>query len=541
MSDIQRPGLWREVSIGEVCLQVDRVDPRKRDASTFRYVDISSVDNELKAITEPNDVESSAAPSRARQLIAKGDVLVSTVRPNLNAVALVPEELDGEICSTGFCVLRANRDLAIPAFLFLWVRTPEFVQRIMRYARGIGYPAVSDSDVFKVRLPLPSPSEQERIVTLLRHADRLRHVRREAQVRAEDIPLSLFAHIYGTPSEWEDMVALDDVVDFVGGGTPSRKVPRYFTGETPWATSKDVKSRYLDDAEEHITQEAIDKSATKPVPAGSILLVVKSKILAHSLPTSIISRPFCFGQDLKGLVCEEGVQPEFVVSALQIQKERILQSARGANTEGLTLDLLRSIPLPRVDERQDQFVDQLRAFNGIEDSLSASGSIADKLSTSLLYRAFTGELTEDWREARRDELQAAATERDALLGIERTVPVEEPDVPRTTAHPRRERLLETFTKELRMLLSLIGQAFQEKRYISAGSLAEEEELDGRGWSLRDVHEALTLFEQAALIQRARVEYAPTDEMYYVPAQRLLNEDQDEAHDLVKFIDFDAAF
>jgi len=66
----------------------------------FVYVDISSVDNKTKRITEPKTLDVAAAPSRAKQRLQTGDVLVSMTRPNLNAVAMVPPELDGSVGST---------------------------------------------------------------------------------------------------------------------------------------------------------------------------------------------------------------------------------------------------------------------------------------------------------------------------------------------------------------------------------------------------------------------------------------------------------
>src|SRR5690348_4215389 len=97
------------VSICEVATPVTSWDPRKRArGELIRYIDLSAVDNERKAITAARIILGDKAPSRARQIVQAGDILVSTVRPNLNGVASVPPELDGATASTGFCVLRPN-------------------------------------------------------------------------------------------------------------------------------------------------------------------------------------------------------------------------------------------------------------------------------------------------------------------------------------------------------------------------------------------------------------------------------------------------
>ena len=81
-----------------------------RDAadSVFIYVDLSSINQQTKEIENVTELTGTDAPSRARQVIRHRDVLISTVRPNLNAVAWVPSVFDGATASTGFCVLRPN-------------------------------------------------------------------------------------------------------------------------------------------------------------------------------------------------------------------------------------------------------------------------------------------------------------------------------------------------------------------------------------------------------------------------------------------------
>lgn len=118
------PG-WAQVSIGDVTIsKVEHSEPTGK--SEFRYVDIASVENQAKLITEPKSIPVAKAPSRARQLIIAGEVLVSMTRPNLNAVALVPPQLESAIASTGFDVLRSN-GAVLPDWLFLLVRSKGFV------------------------------------------------------------------------------------------------------------------------------------------------------------------------------------------------------------------------------------------------------------------------------------------------------------------------------------------------------------------------------------------------------------------------------
>ena len=132
----------------------------------FVYVDISSIDNQAKRIVDPKRVTPEAAPSRARQRLRKGDVLVSMTRPNLNAVAIVPPDLDGAIGSTGFHVLRANDDME-PHWLYYAVQSSSFVKSMCDLVQGALYPAVRPKDIREYAISPPPLAKQREIVAEL--------------------------------------------------------------------------------------------------------------------------------------------------------------------------------------------------------------------------------------------------------------------------------------------------------------------------------------------------------------------------------------
>lgn len=129
----------------------------------FTYVDIGSIDRETKHICEPKRMPIEKAPSRAKQVLKSGDVLVSMTRPNLNAVAIVPPDLDGATGSTGFHVLRSESE--DPKFLFYAVQTTSFIHAMCQRVQGALYPAVRPKDINSFTLPLLNLSEQKLIVS----------------------------------------------------------------------------------------------------------------------------------------------------------------------------------------------------------------------------------------------------------------------------------------------------------------------------------------------------------------------------------------
>ena len=152
----------RMAPLGELTApKIDQGGPVGTD--DFAYVDISSVDNKLKRITEPKALAAEAAPSRAKQRLKSGDVLVSMTRPNLNAVAIVPPELDGAVGSTGFYVLRANEGTE-PRWLYYAVQTQDFVSAMSELVQGALYPAVRPKDIRAFEIPHRPLDQQKRIV-----------------------------------------------------------------------------------------------------------------------------------------------------------------------------------------------------------------------------------------------------------------------------------------------------------------------------------------------------------------------------------------
>ena len=94
-------------------------DPRRSPETSFRYIDIASVSNESFSITNDRELLGKDAPSRARKIVRCNDIIFATTRPYLKSVALVRHSLDGQYCSTGFCVLRPTQRV-LPNLLFFF-------------------------------------------------------------------------------------------------------------------------------------------------------------------------------------------------------------------------------------------------------------------------------------------------------------------------------------------------------------------------------------------------------------------------------------
>lgn len=111
----------------------------------FEYIDISSIDNQINEVTSSTTYKLSEAPSRAQQCLKNGDVLISTVRPNLRNIARFKGPDYGYVGSSGFCVLRPLK--CDTSYLMYNVLSDDFTNSMARLTTGASYPAVRDDDV----------------------------------------------------------------------------------------------------------------------------------------------------------------------------------------------------------------------------------------------------------------------------------------------------------------------------------------------------------------------------------------------------------
>lgn len=166
-----------------------------------------------------------------------------------------------------------------------------------------------------------------------------------------------------------NLVPIRELATFKHGGTPSKAKTAYWQGDIPWVSPKDMKRTAIGDATDHISTEAVKDSATSLVPVGSILIVVRSGILAHSLPVAQVTKPLAFNQDIKAVLPKlEAVNPEYLFWFLKAQERDIIARGvkKGATVHSIQSGFIESlmVPLPALPEQQ-RIVDLLTRAEGI--------------------------------------------------------------------------------------------------------------------------------------------------------------------------------
>lgn len=381
--------IWNIVQIANTCLRTRMRDPRRNPDNPFLYVDISAIDRNLKVITSAPEILGADAPSRARKEIREGDILVSTVRPNLNAVAVVPQHLDGQIASTGFCILRPNKSAIVGKYLFYFTTTPNFVGILSGKVRGAHYPAVSDSDVKEIELPLPTVSEQRRIVEILDQADALRKKRAEADAKAARILPVLFYKMFGDPATNPKGLVKKRLGDLIkvrsGNFLPAKNMDS--TGHFPVYGGNGINGYHS----EFMFEEPVIVLGRVGIYCGVV----------H------YSEPNCWVTDNALYVAEQSkdLHARYLAEALRVANLNQYAGRAGqpliSGNRIYPIEIL--VPPP---EEQEKFTSMILDLHRYESRRQSSGVHLETLFSVLMHRAFTGNLTAKWREAHMKDLLA---------------------------------------------------------------------------------------------------------------------------------------
>lgn len=397
-----KPNGWPVKSLGDALVRTETVNPQKRPNAEFDYVDVSSVSNESFEVTVTQRLKGKDAPSRARRLIRTNDVLFATIRPTLRRIAVVPERLDGQVCSTGYYVMRPKPDLD-SRFLFYSLFTDAFMDQMEALQTGASYPAVNDSQVRAQLVPVPPLPEQQRIVSLLDEAFAgiaTAKVNTEKNLRNARALFSSYLDDLLTrgAADWSSR-RLGDIVTRLTNGYvgPTRNI--YLETGVPYLLARHVKDNRLTfDERTFVSDEFNKKNKKSTLKAGDVLLV-QSGHIGHS---AVVPHDHA-GHNCHAMIVITPVEDLLDGHYLSLLFNSVMRNDFDRIKTGSTVPHLNCgsvielpIPLPSLAV-QRQIVDKSRALaeeiRRLESLYQQKLAALDALKKSLLHQAFSGQLT----------------------------------------------------------------------------------------------------------------------------------------------------
>lgn len=245
----------------------------------------------------------------------------------------------------------------------------------------------------KILIPQRSLQEQKRIVCELSKVQSIISARQQQLQKLDELVKARFIELFGDPlgndKGWQKALIAEVCNAIFGGGTPSKSHPEYFAGSIPWVSPKDMKSSVINDSIDHITEDAIAHSTTNLVPANSVLMVIRSGILKHTLPVAINSLPVTINQDMKAFVPNETVKTAFLLYFFKAIENDVLAGVRGVTADNIDFKAFqkRTIIVPPL-ALQEQFVAFVTQTDKSKAAVQKALDEAQLLFDSLMQKYF---------------------------------------------------------------------------------------------------------------------------------------------------------
>ena len=377
-----------KITLNDICEKKVQMLSSQYDGE-IEYIDISSINNERKTITSTQTINAKEAPSRAKQLIQYGDILISTVRPNLNAIALVEKESDSLlVASTGYCVLRCY-DRVDKHYVFHFCQSPAFVDKLASQATGASYPAVTNAIVKKCLIPLPSIAEQHKISAILDKVNDLITLRKQQLAKLDELVKARFVEMFGDPEtnpmQWGIVNISEVIAAKVSNGFFAKRDAYCDDGNIQVLGVANIVNRMYSNINNLPRTNGSEGDIAKySVKYGDMLFcrsslveegIGKASIVPHNVPTNVLFECHVIRLPLNLTKCV----PEFmqVLSTTKFFRKQIIAQSKTATMTTIGQDgiLKTQIILPPL-ELQNGF---LRFIEKIQSSKLTIQQSLDKL------------------------------------------------------------------------------------------------------------------------------------------------------------------
>ena len=348
------------------------------------------------------------------------DILISRLNLPIGRSCLVPDLGERIVTCVDNVICRPSAEYE-RGFLVYLLSSEQHFANMELLGRGATMQRISRSILGNVRFPVPTVGEQKFIASFLDHEtkniDELIHEQEQLIELLNEKRQSIISNavcrgldpsvqMKDSGVEWLGMVPehwqiekIGSVATIEGGGTPSKDNLEYWNGEIPWVSPKDMKFDAITSTEDCITPLALASSASKLIPEKTVLIVVRSGILKHTIPVAINAVPVTLNQDMKALNFGSVELNEFFFHFVYGMKDGLLHawSKQGATVESLETNLILKtlFPKPKSDELKsiNQFLRSVKfQFQELIDTSRLAITQLEERRSALISAAVTGQI-----------------------------------------------------------------------------------------------------------------------------------------------------
>lgn len=283
-------------------------------------------------------------------------------------------------------------------YLYYVTSAQEFYNEVQILATGAGQPNISPMQIENINIPVPdSIEEQQEIVQVLDTMSDIIRLRKECISHAQDLIPALFQEMFGNPLKNKTPFKIGQFYNVGTGATPRRENESYYIGNNPWVKTTEVNNCYIEQTEEHISDEAISKTNCTLYEPNTIIMAMygqgKTRGKVAYLKVSATTNQACAALQLKENYKDE-INNIFVFYYLQFIYNYLRTLSQGGGRPNMNLSIVRNIPLYKPDIKlQNIFANKVLEIENYIKEQQEELANAKQMFQSLLHHAFTGELT----------------------------------------------------------------------------------------------------------------------------------------------------
>ena len=390
---------WEYKKLGEVCEKAKNIKWEEHPNQQYKYIDLSAVDRLKHRVLSTVSINSTNAPSRAKQIVKDGDVLFATTRPTLKRLVIVDKSLHEQICSTGFCVLRPNKEKIESSWLYYILSDQSFYNYIEPLQKGASYPAVTDMQVKSYLIPIPPLSEQHRIVSYLDAAfakiDAVAKNAEDALKEAKALFQSALTKMMEPKEGWEEKTLLE-IGKTQTGTTPSKSNSAFYGDYMPFIRPSEINYDGLGNlnynSEIKLSKEGSESG--RVFKTGSILMVCIGATISK---VGYNEQDVSCNQQINVITPYDGFNYKFIYYAMTAPKFKAKVINEGTSSQA-TLPIINkrkweqlSLAFPPIDE-QINIVDKLEIMHqkicNMSSNLTRTLSECSALKQAILRQTF---------------------------------------------------------------------------------------------------------------------------------------------------------
>jgi len=368
----------------------------KEKWSLIRYLDTGSITegriDEIQTLYPGVD----KIPSRARRKASVGDILFSTVRPNQKHYGIIEAGTENLLVSTGFTVVTVDTTIADPYFIYYYLTQSSVIESLQAIAEQSTstYPSIKPSDIEDIELDLPELETQKKIGSTLRMLDRKIALNEEINDNLEQQAQSYFQELFvdNADPEWTTGT-ISDLGTVVGGSTPSKAKPEYYTESgIAWITPKDLsnnKSKFVSHGENDITELGLRNSSASIMPEGTVLFSSRAPIGYIAIAAGEVTT----NQGFKSVVPKPEIGTQFVYFFLKNTLPVIEGMASGSTFKEVSGSTMKNVPAVIPDaETLAKFSDFCAPIFAQQRILEEQNQSLATLRDNLLPKLMSGEI-----------------------------------------------------------------------------------------------------------------------------------------------------